>query len=206
MQKMQMLLYQDSVLPYPPGLKKEVIRKAIHMLAAFVPPLAAWNSLAAQILLALGLVFYAVMERLRTSGVRVQVITSLTEAASRERDADRFSAGPLTLGFGMMLALFLLPLPVAAFGIYALAFGDGLSSLAGKLAGTVVLPGTGGKTAEGSSACFLAVFLAAGWNGFPLWPSVVLGLTAMVLEALPLRDWDNVVLPVGVGFAAGLFL
>jgi dolichol kinase len=95
----------------------------------------------------------------------------------------------------------LYPEPAASLGIYALAFGDGLSSVVGKLFGRIPIPGTGGKTVEGSSAAFGAIFLAA-W-AFRTDPLVALGIAAFgtFLEALPLGDLDNLVIPLGTAFA-----
>jgi hypothetical protein len=56
-----------------------------------------------------------------------------------------------------MLSLLLYPEPAAAIAIYALAFGDGISSVVGKLIGKIRIPFSGGKTLAGSTACFLAV-------------------------------------------------
>jgi len=78
---------------------------------------------------------YTYAETLRMQGVSVGLISRITEAASRRRDKGSFSYGPVTLGLGAMLALMLYPEPAAAIAIYALAFGDGFSSLFGKIFG-----------------------------------------------------------------------
>ncbi len=206
MDKNDALLLPGLVLPIQNSFFKELLRKSLHVMIAVVPFIAAWNFLAAQQLLALGIVFYAASERMRFAGVRIPGITRVTELASREGDRRDFAAGPLTLGFGAMIALYLFPLSAAAVGIYALAFGDGLSSLAGKALGKVVLPGTGGKTLAGSTACFLAVFCVAGLSGFSSGQALGIGSAATFLEALPLKDWDNVILPVGTGLAVCLLV
>jgi dolichol kinase len=99
-----------------------------------------------------------------------------------------------------MLALMLYPEPAATIAILALAFGDSISSLVGKLYGNLKIPLTGGKTFAGSIACFLVVlFVAYRITGsFAL--AVPIAIAATALEALPTRDLDNILMPVGTGF------
>jgi dolichol kinase len=101
-----------------------------------------------------------------------------------------------------MLALLLYPSTAAAIAVYALAFGDGLASLAGKMFHTPRIPGTRGKTIAGSLACFAAVLLSClRLTGSP-WKALLLALAATALEMIPVRDFDNLILPVGTGFLA----
>ena len=183
-------------------LRGEVIRKALHLLIALVPMLASFNLQATVALLAAGTLFYVFAEKLRIAGHPVFIVSDLTVIASRERDHGRFEIGPVTLGLGAMLALLLYPSTAAAVAIYALAFGDGLASLAGKLFHTPRIPGTRGKTIAGSLACFTVVLLSClRLTGSPL-KALLLALAATALEAVPVRDFDNLILPVGTGFLA----
>jgi dolichol kinase len=157
-------------------------------------------------LLAAGTLSYAASESLRMGGVEVPVVGRITQLAARRRDSGKFVLGPITLGLGAMLSLLFYPSPIAAIAIYALAFGDGFSSLAGKLFGTVRLPFTGGKSLEGSLTCFLAVFLASWAVSGRVLPSLGIALFATFVEAAPLKDLDNIVLPVLTGAFAWLIL
>ena len=183
-------------------LRTELFRKAIHILIAAVPFLAAFNILVTLILLAAGTLFYTVAEYFRSRGHELFLISRITILASRDREQGRFVLGPITLGVGAMLALLLYPDPSATIAIFALAFGDSISSLIGKFYGSRIIPHTGGKTYAGSTACFFVVLLIAyrvtGALGF----SVIIGVAATVLEALPTRDLDNILIPVGTGFIA----
>jgi dolichol kinase len=53
-----------------------------------------------------------------------------------------------------------------------------------------------GKSVEGSLACFIAVFFCS-WpvSGSPS-TALATAAAATVAEALPLRDWDNIVIPL----------
>lgn len=181
-------------------IRTEVIRKSLHFLIALVPSIAYFIGTEMTFaLLSLGVLFYAFAEFFRYQGFRIPVISRLTELASRERDQDTFVLGPVTLGLGAMISIMLYPNPAAAVAVYALAFGDGFASLIGKIAGSIRLPFTGGKSLEGSVACFLAVLLPASI----LLDSVILGfsvaLFATVIEAIPSKDFDNILMPTAVG-------
>jgi len=185
-------------------LKTEVVRKAIHFLIALSPSMAAINMQFTVLFLMAGTMGYTIMEYLRLSGVKVPLISSLTKMASRPRDMDSFVMGPVTLGLGALLALLLYPSPVAVIAIYALAFGDGFASLVGKFFGKIRPAFLYGKSIEGSFACFVAVYISAYAVSGSIYISVAAAFTAMIIEAMPLEDYDNLALPVTVGMAVQL--
>ena len=189
-----------------PELKTEVVRKAIHFLIALVPSLAALNRPFTVFFLILGTSSYIYVENLRLSGVKVPIISSITSMASRSRDAGRFVMGPVTLGLGSLLALLLFSPPAAAIAIYALAFGDGFASLIGKFLGKRRPAFLLGKSIEGSLSCFTAVFTCAYLVSNNSFAAFTAAVTAMIVEALPLDDYDNLALPVTVGFMVQLAL
>jgi phytol kinase len=192
--------------PWANELRTELLRKSIHLLIALVPSLASWNFGFTVALLGSGIIVYSYCELMRLNGYDIVIISKLTALAARKRDTGRFVYGPVTLGMGAMMALALYPEPVAAIAIYALAFGDGLSSLVGRAFGTLRLPLTGGKSLEGSLTCFVAVasstYAISGNTG----GSLAVALIATVAEALPTKDLDNVLLPCVTGLAAMLLL
>jgi dolichol kinase len=196
------LVVRDAIVQTAPSfrdIKTEVLRKSIHFLIGLCPVMAAFNYPATVILLVAGTLGYAQMESLRLAGIRVPLVSYLTDMASRSRDRGRFVMGPVTLGLGALLALLMYPSPAASIAIYALAFGDGFASLIGKLMGRLRPSFLRGKSVEGSLACFSAVLVTAflvshNWN-----IAVAAAFTAMVTEALPLEDYDNLALPLVVG-------
>lgn len=183
-------------------IRTELFRKALHILIAVVPFLAAFSTPATMALLGAGTIFYAVAEFLRSRGHEVFLISRLTILASRDRDRGRFVLGPITLGVGAMLALMLYPEPAASMAIFALAFGDSISCLVGKFYGSIRIPFTGGKTYAGSFACFLVVLFIAYRMTASISLSLIIAVAATTLEALPTRDLDNILMPVGTGFIA----
>ena len=182
-------------------LKTEIVRKSIHFLIALSPLLAAINRPVTVLFLMAGTLGYTLMEYLRLCGVKIPVISSLTSMASRSRDIGHFVMGPVTLGFGALLALLLYPSPVASIAIYALAFGDGFASLIGKFFGRWRPAILCGKSVEGSFACFTAVFISAFAVSHNVNIAFIAAFTATVVEALPLEDFDNMAIPVTVGLA-----
>jgi dolichol kinase len=187
-------------------MKSEILRKTLHFLIALTPVLASFNRPFTMGLLAAGTLFYTFVEYLRMAGVEVPVISIITVKGSRSRDRGRFVLGPVTLGIGAMLALILYPSPVASVAIYALAFGDGFASLIGRIFGTIRPSLLRGKSLEGSLACFFAVYVSAFLVLHDSQAAFIAAFTAASVEALPLEDYDNILLPVTVGFVVQLFV
>jgi len=180
-------------------LLKEFFRKSIHLCASIVPFLAAWNFRFTTIALAAIICIYALCEFSRLTGRAIPYISRITAYASRKRDEGRFVLGPVTLGLGVLLTLLFFPPKAALIGIFALAFGDGVASLAGKIWGKRKIPYLRGKTLEGSTACFGAVFISSlALTRDPL-QSLEIALLTVLVEALPIRDYDNLLIPLIVG-------
>lgn len=189
------------------GILKEVFRKSIHLCSAFVPCFL-WISYKPAIVCLLALVvLYSAAEILRLNGKEVFLISAVTEAAARKRDENKFVLGPVTLVMGIILSAVLWERLPAAIGIYALAFGDGLASLAGKLFGRVQIPFTEGKTVAGSLTCFTAIFISCYLACLFMFQghsditrvSLIIAGAGMFIEILPLKDFDNLFIPVLLG-------
>jgi dolichol kinase len=180
-------------------VKTELVRKSIHFLIALSPGMALFNYTFTVFLLIAGVFTYMFMEILRLCGIKVPLVSNLTAMASRPRDMGVFVLGPVTLGIGAILALLLFPPPVACIGIYALAFGDGFAGLAGKLFGKLRPAFLFGKSIEGSITCFTATYISAYMFSHNNIISLAAAITATIVEALPFKDYDNIVLPLIVG-------
>ncbi|MDR2150996.1 MAG: phosphatidate cytidylyltransferase [Spirochaetaceae bacterium] len=179
-------------------LKTEIIRKSLHLLIVFVPLLASINYAVTVLLLVAGLIVYGLLESLRLSGRNILVFSALVERASRPRDRGHFVGGPVTLGLGALVVLLLYPQPVAASAIYALGFGDSFASIMGTRYGRRRPSFLLGKSVEGSLACFCAVFSTTYWVLNQGAPACAAAIMAMLVEALPLDDFDNIAIPVMV--------
>ena len=189
-------------------IQTELIRKSIHILIALVPSLAAFagRSIALS-LLAGGVVFYTYAEIQRVRGCSIPFITRITTAAARREDLyGKMILGPITLGLGAMISLLLYPQTASLIAIYALAFGDSVSSIVGRAAGRISLGPWRYKTLEGSLACFFMVLFVTFRVSGSLSCSFLVALTATVLEAIPVHDLDNILIPMGSGLAACIAL
>lgn len=181
------------------SLKKEIFRKSIHICTAFVPLVFHFYGNVVVVLLVLAGIFYFVSEILRQKGISVPLISLITVTAARKRDEDKIVFGPVTLVLGVVLALLLWQEKFAVAGILALALGDGFASLAGKTFGRIQLPFTGGKTAAGSITCFFAIYSSSFIVLKNTEISLILAAAGTVIEGLPLKDFDNVFIPVILG-------
>lgn len=180
----------------------EVFRKTIHLSSALTIVFAErWYTLTVAGIIGIS-ILYCVSEFLRMRGHELYLIAQITRYASRARDKGRFVLGPLTLAGGVLAALLLFPIHTAKIAIFALAFGDGLASLVGKRFGKIRLAFFKDKTVAGSLACFAAVFLSAFAVSGSFWKSLILGIAGACIEMLPLKDYDNLLIPIAIGFIA----
>jgi len=109
------------------------------------------------------------------------------------------------LGLGALLAISLFPPPAASAAIYALAFGDSVSTITGKFLGRLRPAFLFGKSVEGSLACFTASSLAAYLVFSNPKTALAVGFASLLVDALPIREFDNIFLPLAAGFAALVF-
>lgn len=200
--------FQKGILikQYRISIFKEVFRKSIHLCSAFVPTLLTFAYKPVLALLFAALIFYSFTEFVRLKGINVPVVSRITSIAARKRDENKFVLGPVTLVVGIIAAALLWKPDAARIGIYALAFGDGLASLVGKLIGRIHIPFTKGKTAAGSLACFYAVFISSFCVGKNALVSLILAFVAMIVEIIPMTDFDNIVIPIVIGGLAQYLL
>ena len=191
-----------SQAPSVEELLVEVLRKTIHLSSALTVVFAdRWYTITIAGIAGIS-VFYCISEFLRMRGYELGIIAHITRYASRKRDKGRFVLGPLTLAGGIALALLLFPMHTAKIAIFALAFGDGLASLIGKRFGKIRLAVFKDKTVAGSLACFAAVFISSFAVSGNFWKSLILGIAGAGIEMLPLKDYDNLLIPMAIGYFA----
>ncbi len=170
-----------------------------------MPTLARYNLLLTVLGLFTGILFYVANETARVNGGTSNLVSRITVLASRPSEQG-FVWGPVTLGLGALAALLYYPEPAAVVAIYALAFGDGIASLTGKILGKgriMILPG---KSLAGSIACFFAVWICAGMVLNDWFTALVAAATAAILEMIPVKDIDNLIIPLGTGLVVTLLL
>ena len=187
------------------SLLKELFRKGIHASSALVPALAEWNLIFTIELICMGIFIYIISEVARITGAYSSKLSSLVIFASR-RSERGFSWGPVTLGFGLLLTILCFSPGISQLAIFAVAFGDGAASLAGKFLGNWEIPWIGKKTLAGTLACFTAVFISSYIVlGDPLL-SLITAAAASALELVSLYGIDNILIPLGTGLVLHLLL
>jgi len=175
------------------------------MLIALVPSLAALDRSNTALLLMAGVIFYSCAESLRFLGFPLPLVSSVTRIVSRRREQGHFAIAPVTLGLGALLAISIFPLPAASAAIYAVAFGDSVSTIIGKFLGRLRPSFLYGKSVEGSLACFAASALAGYLVFSNPKTALAIGFASVLVDALPIREFDNILLPLAAGFAALVF-
>ena len=180
----------------------EIFRKAIHLSSAITVVCAEhWYNATIAGIIGMSLL-YCISEFLRMHNRPFWLISDITRYASRSRDKGKFVLGPLTLAGGILSALLIFPLHTAKIAVFALSFGDGLASLIGKRFGKIRLALFKDKTVAGSLTCFFAVFLSSLAVSGSFWKSLLLGIAGACIEMLPLKDYDNLLIPIAIGFFA----
>jgi phytol kinase len=154
-------------------------------------------------------------------GLGIMKDDAAVKAMSRTGQRQEILRGPLFYGlaFVFLTILFWKDNPIGIIALMILCGGDGLADIIGKRFNTWKLPWSQNKTWAGSLSMFLGgvilsllvlwVFALAGvfivdWSLF-LPRILLLGVLATLVESLPLRDLDNLTVPV-VTVLAGLFL
>ncbi|NIZ41233.1 phosphatidate cytidylyltransferase [Entomospira entomophila] len=186
--------------------KQELMRKVIHMgsiLSIFV----AKYSLPLLIsILVIVTLIYIFAESLRLIRGGTSLITQIVSLTKRGNEDERPALGPITLSIGVMCAFIFFPPVAARIAVAALAFGDGLASLVGRLFGRLRPAFLRGKSIEGSLSCLIAVF-ATTWffSKGHLLLSVIVAVVVTIVEALPLKSFDNIAIPIVVGLISYRF-
>lgn len=183
-------------------ISREIIRKSLHSLIAVVPILAILNKSLTFSLLVAGICIYTISEFFRLIGKNDSILARIILLASRSPENNRPVLGPLTLALGAILAISIFPLKIASIAILALAFGDGIASIAGMKFSSFTIPFTKGKTFAGSFTCFIVIYLLSFTITMSVPQAFLLASVGTLIEVLPLGDFDNIAIPVGVGLAA----
>lgn len=188
------------------SLSKEFFRKTIHVCTAFVPLFLHFAKIPVICLIFVLGVFYVISEMLRMRGINIPLVSDVTATAARKRDENKFVLGPVTLVIGIITSALLWEEIPAAVGILSLAFGDGLASLAGKTFGKIKIPLAQGKTAAGSLTCFFAIFCSSWFVSKNAFVSLTVACLGTFIEVIPLKDYDNLLIPIILGGVAQFLL
>lgn len=183
-------------------VRAELSRKALHLASAALPISwsAGWISTpAARALLVASCVIAFAVEFARRRSPRVQRgFESMFGSMLRPHERSALT-GASWLLLGMLGSALLFPQAAALVALWAVAVGDGLASVVGRLAARA----SGTKTWSGTIACLVATAAGAWWlAGATAINALLIGLAAAAAERPRLALDDNLRVAAAAGLAA----
>lgn len=191
-------------------LLHEMVRKAVHLLIAFLPLIAEASMISAILLLCLGMAYYLYSEMIRLfyrgiSPIPLYLtawVRRMTLFAARRQEPQTVMIAPLTLGVGALLSLLLFDHETMRIAVFALAFGDTAAALVGNVIPIRQCGLAARKSIGGTLGCLAAVSLST-YAVTGTWQvSIICGTVAAIVELIPLKEYDNISLPLAVGVTA----
>jgi dolichol kinase len=190
-------------------LAAELKRKAIH-LASLTIPIAyylsprSWSRTWEKVLLA-SVILSLAIEVFRLNHPRIRGVFRHFFGELLRNHEEASLLGSTYLLIAVLLTIHLFDKPVAVLALAFLILGDTVAAIVGKSIGKHKL--LGGKTVEGSLACFLVCLgLSLLMPGIPFFVGLVGATTATIFELLPIPLDDNFRIPLSAGFAMELLL
>lgn len=186
-------------------VRAELSRKALHLASAALP--ISWSvgwisTPAVRLLLVVSCAIAFVVEYARRRSPRIQRgFEALFGIMLRPHERAALT-GASWLLLGMLGSAMLFPQPAALVALWAVAVGDGIASVVGRLA-TRASGASTTKTWSGTIACLVATAAGAWWLAAATAISALLiGLAAAVAERPRLALDDNVRVAAAAGLAA----
>ncbi len=177
---------------------QEIRRKLLHILIAFVPLFSSFIYHTTLAVLFSVLIVYMISECLRVNGYSFPFLAGVTRSSIRKLEERSFTFGPVTLVLGAILSTLCFPAVIASTVIWIVAFADTAATLVGKGLGNHRIPYNVKKSIEGSLAAWI-VALFCGCIYLPLFPALLAAFFSSIIESLPLRSLDNLLMPIGTG-------
>ncbi|MDD4652031.1 MAG: hypothetical protein PHQ34_07350 [Methanothrix sp.] len=178
--------------------KDETARKTLHIASNLFACLMIWMlgiERTSYIVLTAACVGILLMH-LALAGTKVPGMEEWIRKVGREGEIP--GEGALYNALGILFTISLLrDHPLAAISvILILALGDGLATFAGTRYGKHRLPWNSSKSLEGTAGFALGASFS--WLAMPVPETVLIVVLAAIIESLPLRVNDNIVLPAAV--------
>jgi len=181
--------------------KLEVRRKLIHMGSLVIPIGYAYVPKSSAMIPLLAVTgFFVFFDILRHHSRAIGLIyeNHLIGSVIRQRERSRL-VGSTYFMMGTCLCVWLLDKPIAIVSLFVLIISDTIAALVGTTVGRIVLFGS--KTLEGSVAFFLsALLIVFVYPKVPFLWGVAGAVVATLVELLPLRIDDNLLIPLAMGF------
>ncbi len=181
--------------------QKEIVRKSIHASGIFFIPFVFWHRTFFTIVFTIFLITTLCVELASKKGFSIPFLSKLAETCKREEEKNRLSRGAFFLLLAAIICPYLFGSTAAAIGLIQAFVGDSASTLIGMKYGKTPLFFIKNKTWVGSLAFFLTSFVGSLIFVNPL-HALLLAAVGMIIESVSPSGWDNLSVPVGVGFLA----
>ena len=190
-----------SHAPKPPS--HEGFRKWVHATGCLLPFTAKVSLAGTTAVMALVAAAYTLSEVWRLNGMSVPAVTWVTRHSVRPEELRRPSTGPLCLTAACLICLWCFPWPVATAAVFIACLSDTMAALVGQRWGRHRLPFNRSKSFEGTAAFFIVGVASTAWL-LPLPACLAACGVGALVEALPLKDADNLLVPLAAAAAAML--
>lgn len=181
-------------------MKKEFLRKAVHLSGIALLPILFWKREVFTGLVTFSLFLYLLTEWLDRKGKIIPFLTMFMRRCKRDNEIGRLSKGAICLAVAGILTPYLFGIEAAAVGLAQAFVADPIATIVGLRFGTKRIPYSKGKSWIGSLVFFVAAIpLSLVFLPFP--QAILMALVGTIAESLPLPEWDNLTVPLTVGLA-----
>lgn len=180
---------------------QELSRKSVHFLGLSSLILLYYNRWAFVGIATAYLFFYLWLEWTTLHGGHVPFLSALLVRCKRDDEKDRMAQGGIAMVVACIMTATFFGTRPAAIGLSQIFVADVFASLAGMKWGKTKLFYSPSKSWVGTMAFFLAASFISRcfvpWN-----EALVLGAVGSLMESLPIKDWDNLTVPMTVSCMA----
>ena len=177
---------------------QEIRRKLLHILIACVPIFSSLVYHTTLMVLFVLSSIYVISECLRLNGYSFPMFGGITRSSIRKEEERGFAFGAVTLVLGAILSILLFPEAIASTVIWIVAFADTAATIVGRNLGNHRIPYNKKKSIEGSISALIVAFFC-GYIYLPLFPALLAAFFSSIIESLPIRALDNLLMPIGTG-------
>ncbi len=181
-------------------MSRELLRKGVHALSLILLPISfSYATLIPWLMLTLCVAYWGLEAMSRQQRIP-SWLQSFLEHCKRPGTEQNIDPGPYYLAAGIGLSFLFLPLAAAQVGLIHISLADATASLAGHyLPAQERIPYASNKSVVGSSTYFVTAFLGSlfflNW-----WQAFIVAVVGTVIESLPMKDMDNLTVPLGIAF------
>mgnify|MGYP001594867520 CR=1 FL=1 len=194
-------MYSD---PTRLDISHETSRKLIHLTGLLFLPFFSHNARLVILVLSIATGFYLLIE-IFSKKWPLPIFAGMVRACKRPEEKNTIDWGAPLLALGIITSLIFFDYPETTCGLIHVCLCDAVAAFAGRQWGKRKIFYTYNKTYFGSFAFFVSATLACSIF-IPFWMAVAIAFIGTILESIPMRHWDNFVIPLGVSFCASLLL